>query len=185
MSAALTYRQSDYNFSDLFPLGEDDVTVSRSPSAAIRPTMVIPVFHNMAAESTLLEFLHQGRQTQRLPKPLIKIRAEKIDEKTTCKTAFENRRCIVATEVWYKWVDAGKPKKQRAFFEFPDSRVFYLAAIEVSGYQKRPKQDKWQQTQAVIIVTTGASTAVSDSGHHRQPALLDTANAKLWLDRRY
>lgn len=139
MSAALTYRQSDYNFSDLFPLGEDDVTVSRSPSAAIRPTMVIPVFHNMAAESTLLEFLHQGRQTQRLPKPLIKIRAEKIDEKTTCKTAFENRRCIVATEVWYKWVDAGKPKKQRAFFEFPDSRVFYLAAIKGNGYHKRLK----------------------------------------------
>jgi putative SOS response-associated peptidase YedK len=185
MCGALTYRQSNYNFADLLPLGEDDVTALRAPSADIRPTMVVPVVHNMDDESRLLEFLHWGRQTPRLPKPLINARAETIDEKITFKTAFEDRRCIVAADGWYEWVDVGKPKKQRVFFEFPDSRVFYLAAIKGSGYQKIPNQAKWEQTQAVIIITTGAGKAVTDSGHHRQPVLLDTANAKLWLDRHY
>ncbi|MFQ3324095.1 MAG: putative SOS response-associated peptidase YedK [Pseudomonadales bacterium] len=71
------------------------------------------------------------------------------------------------------------------FFEFPDRRIFYFAAIKGNGYHKRPKQDKWEHTQAVIIVITEASRAVYDSGHHRQPVMLDATNAKLWFNRDY
>jgi putative SOS response-associated peptidase YedK len=185
MCGALTYRQSNYNFADILPSDEDHDMVSRSANADIRPTMAVPVIHNKDDGSRLLEFLRWGRQTPRLPKPLINARAETIDEKPTFKTAFKDRRCIVAADGWYEWVDVGKPKKQRMFYEFPDRHVFYLAAIQGNGYHKRPKQDKWEHAQAVIIVTTEASKAVYDSGHHRQPVMLDATNAKLWLDRGY
>jgi putative SOS response-associated peptidase YedK len=185
MCGALTYRQSNYSFSDINPQSEGDSMLSLPPNSDIRPSMTVPVVHNKDNNYRTLEFLYWGRQTPRLPKPLINARAETIDEKPTFKNAFKDRRCIVAADGWYEWVDVGKPKKQRMFYEFPDRHVFYLAAIMGNGYHKIPKRDKWEQTTAVIIVTTGASGVVSDSGHHRQPVLLNTANANIWLDRSY
>lgn len=185
MCGALTHRQSNYSFGDINPKSQGDSMLSLPPNTDIRPSMTVPVVHNKDDDYRTLEFLYWGRQTPRLPKPLINARAETIDEKPTFKNAFKDRRCIVAADGWYEWVDVGKPKKQRMLYEFPDRHVFYLAAIMGNGYHKIPKQDKWEQTTAVIIITTEASKAIADSGHHRQPVVLDTASANLWLDKGY
>jgi putative SOS response-associated peptidase YedK len=185
MCGALTYRQSNYSFADILPLGDNSSMASLSPNTDIRPTMAVPVVHNKNDGGRVLAFLHWGRQTSRLPKPLINARAETIDKKPTFKAAFRDRRCLVAADGWYEWVDVGKSKKQRLFYEFPNSRIVYLAAIRGSGYRKIPKQDKWFHTEAVIIITTEASRTIADSGHHRQPVVLDAAGVNLWLDKGY
>jgi putative SOS response-associated peptidase YedK len=102
-------------------------------------------------------------------KPSINARAETVTAKPTFKTAFRQRRCLIAADGYYEWSGTGK-EKQPYYFQLKDGRPFVFAGLwDTCG----------DVTGCAIITTT--PNELQGKFHDRMPVILSQDASNLWL----
>lgn len=90
-------------------------------------------------------------------------RAETIREKPAFREAFRGGRCVVPSLGWWEW-DA---RKRKVFVQAEEGKPFLFAGLRSRG--------------TFTIVTRPASPGLA-ALHHREPLVVSSASARLWLD---
>lgn len=138
------------------------VTVLRTDSAATLHWGLIP---------------HWSRRDRAPSSPLINARSETVAEKPSFRTAWHKRqRCLIPTSGFYEWEKDGRARLPWIFAR-RDGEPTVFAGL----------WDRWQDPidDAVIesctVLTTTANSLLGRI-HDRMPVILDTTDAKTWLD---
>lgn len=106
---------------------------------------------------------------------MINARGETLLEKSSFRTPFRKKRCIIFSEGFYEWKSAGKAKTP-FFIRLKDRAPFALAGLW-DGW-KDPASGETVLTNTII--TTRANDLVS-SIHDRMPAILRKDDYRTWL----
>ena len=94
--------------------------------------------------------------------------------KPSFRSAFKKRRCLVAADGFYEWMQDGKRKRPH-LFRRRDGKPFAFAGL----------WERWQDAEGVpletcSLITTDANGVVAPV-HNRMPVILDGAKAERWL----
>jgi putative SOS response-associated peptidase YedK len=105
---------------------------------------------------------------------MINARAETITEKSSYKSAFRCRRCLVLSDGFYEWKREGKEKIPHRI-TLKDGSPFAMAGI----------WDKWVSPDGEIIhsfsILTTSPNELMKEIHDRMPVILPRHDEKLWL----
>lgn len=114
-------------------------------------------------------------KTAKTPYPLINARAEGIEKKTSFRSPFKHRRCIIPASGFFEWrlIDAGK---QPYFIRPINGGYFGLAGF----------WDHWQGEDGGVIESCSIITTVANGLmreiHNRMPAILKVQDVEAWLE---
>jgi len=103
--------------------------------------------------------------------PLINARSETIWQKPSFRQLIKSRRCIIPISGFFEWQRNGSTKVPHAI------RVKDEPFMLLGGIYQITKHGELQH----CIVTTESNKAMQQV-HHRQPVMLDLAQAKTWLE---
>ncbi len=113
------------------------------------------------------------RNLEKLP-TLHNARAETITEKSSFKTPYAKRRCIIPCEAFYEWREEGERKRKMPYkFSRKDGSLINLAGI----YNHTQIENEWLVSFSIV---TTESEGVVRQYHHRVPIITDYVDD--WLD---
>lgn len=178
------------DFADLAPLFADS---NLEPRDLFRPTNSAPVLRprdpaNPAAGLELAElrwwlvpFFHK-RAVKDWKAMCTNAKAETIDVTPTFREAYKRRRCIVPASHFFEWsgpLDPEKPKglKQRWRVTAHERETFYFAGLWDTAHPS----DHDGPLHSFTLATCAPGEDIQ-AYHHRQPVILDAAQAIAWLD---
>jgi len=114
-----------------------------------------------------LRSLLWGLRTEKIKRPLINVRAERISEHRLFAPLFRSHRCLVPATTFVEWLDDSEPRQP--FVAKPRRGRFALAAVELEG--------------TFGILTKQASGSLARV-HGRMPLVLGVDSFLPWLDPR-
>ena len=106
----------------------------------------------------------------------INARAESLEQKSSFREAFAQRRCLIVADGFFEWKKEGK-YKQPVLIRRPDGRALTFAGLWDRWFE-RPGEPVYTCT----IVTTAASSLLRPV-HDRMPVILEPAEREIWLSR--
>jgi putative SOS response-associated peptidase YedK len=157
-------------------------SIDVAPSYNIAPSQqVLAILYD---HSLKLEKLHWGlvpSWAKGLPAAprLINARLETVATKSTFRSAFKRRRCLILADGFYEW-RGEKGRKQPYFICLPSGQPFAFAGIWEIWKDKSAASDE-PPYKSCTIITTEASESVRDI-HPRMPVILQTEAHRSWLD---
>lgn len=102
-------------------------------------------------------------------------RSETITAKPSFRTAFSRRRCLIAANGFYEWLQAGKTK-QPYHIKLTDGDMFGFAGLWESWHAPDGKV-----IESCTIITTAANSLVKQI-HDRMPVIIPPESYDAWLD---
>lgn len=139
------------------------------------PTQMLPVITNREPKKWQLYRwgLVPGWSKEIQGIPLINARSETITQKSSFKTVFKQKRCLVPADGFYEWIHSGRKLPFR--FIMKDQSLFAFAGL----------WDSWQKPSGDIlhsfaIITTDANE-IMEPVHDRMPVILPKESYKEWL----
>jgi putative SOS response-associated peptidase YedK len=105
---------------------------------------------------------------------MINARAETVGEKPAFRSAFKQRRCLIAAGGFYEWKRAGK-HKQPYYLTTEDKAIFAFAGIWEQWHSPAG-----ELVESCAIITTEANSTVR-SIHDRMPAIITPTYYNLWI----
>jgi putative SOS response-associated peptidase YedK len=148
----------------------------------IAPTQRVPIVRRIRdREERELVILRWGlvpfwAKDAKVGYSLINARAETIDRKPSFRTAFKQRRCLVAADGFYEWMATGGGRKQPHFITLPDDQPFAFAGLWESWVGKEGKR-----IESCVIVVCEATEPLR-AIHDRMPVILPPERFDEWLD---
>lgn len=107
----------------------------------------------------------------------INARAETVVEKSSFRSAFKHRRCLVPVDGWFEWQEIeGQKTKQPWYITLSDQQPTALAGL----WERWQGQDGSEIESCTIIVTSG--NELMQPIHDRMPVILPKADWEQWLD---
>jgi len=120
-------------------------------------------------------------------------RSESVERSRAFREPFRKRRCVVPVSGFYEWAKPaanasvrsaaegeGKPGRKLPYYIRPQQNQ--LPGMLLAGIWDRWRDpDSGEVLESFAILTTDAAAGL-EFVHHRQPAMLDMAGAKRWLD---
>ncbi len=107
----------------------------------------------------------------------INARSETARTKSSFRSAFKSRHCLVPVDGFYEWEKQGKLRLPWHFVR-PDGEPFWLAGLWDSWHPK----DKPELVMETFTVLTTTPNAVAAPVHDRMPVILDQDQAAEWLN---
>lgn len=120
---------------------------------------------------------------------LINARAETLTEKTSFKTAYRQRRCLIPATGFFEWQGTDRsgsrmandihtiPSKQPYHIHQPDHSLFAFAGV----------WEHWEHDQETVyscaIITTAANPKIAPI-HNRMPVIIAPDDYNRWLDKK-
>jgi putative SOS response-associated peptidase YedK len=105
---------------------------------------------------------------------MINARAETILEKSSYKTPFKRRRCLVPSDGFYEWKINGDKVPYRIYLK--NTKLFAFA-----GLWERWHAPNGEITDSFTIITTAANHFMKPI-HERMPVILKREDEKQWLE---
>jgi putative SOS response-associated peptidase YedK len=106
---------------------------------------------------------------------MINARAETLLDKSAFKEACVSRRCLVPADGFYEWTEEGG-RKVPYWIHSPDREPMGLAGIWERWHSGGP-----EPVFSMAIITVDSNAEIQHL-HHRMPAIVPTADRKVWLD---
>lgn len=103
-------------------------------------------------------------------------RAETVATKSSFRSAYKSRRCIIPADGYHEWQATGTKQKQPYFVHRPHDEVFAFA-----GLWEHWQGDDEQPLETFCLLTTDAN-AMAAKVHDRMPVILTGKGVDLWLD---
>jgi len=116
-------------------------------------------------EGPELRDLVWGLRTERIQRPLVNVRAERISQHRLFGSLFRSHRCIVPATTFVEWLDDSEPRQP--FVARPKRGRFGLAAVELDG---------------TFGILTRQATGPLARIHGRMPVVLGVESFRPWLD---
>jgi putative SOS response-associated peptidase YedK len=107
----------------------------------------------------------------------INAKAETLEQRSTFKEAFQQRRCVVPGDGFFEWVGA-KNRRQPLWIHPRDGGLILFAGLYESWY---PAPNQPVLTFTIITCAANATVAAI---HHRMPVILDQGAAEDWMNPR-
>ena len=104
----------------------------------------------------------------------INVRSEMVNERPMFRSAFRQRRCLIAADGFYEWKAQGRAK-QPFYFQLAEGGPFGFAGI----WEAWRRDDKSLETCALF--TTSPNDIVAPV-HDRMPVILEPGDFAQWLD---
>lgn len=113
-------------------------------------------------------------------------RSESVERSRAFREPFRKRRCVVPVSGFYEWAKPvtaeGEARRGRKLPYYIRPREDQLPGMLLAGIWDRWRDpDGGDVLESFAILTTDAAAGL-EFVHHRQPAILDMAGAKRWLD---
>lgn len=148
-----------------------------SPSYNCAPSQKLAVITN--AEPEKLSYFKWGlipfwSKDPKIGNKLINARSESISEKSSFKTAFTRRRCLIPANGFYEWKKDGKEKTPYRIF-LKSENIFAMAGIWETW-----KDSEDRELNTFSIITTKPNSLMKNI-HNRMPVILDINDEKAWL----
>lgn len=165
-------------------VGEHFSLLEERPFAArynIAPSQPIAVVRSKKnAPGRQLEMMRWGliphwAKDEKLGYKMINARAETVAEKPAFRSAFRQRRCLIAAGGFYEWKREGK-SRQPFYLTMKDNIIFAFA-----GIWERWHSPAGETVDSCAIITTEANSAVRPI-HDRMPVIIGPADYNRWLD---
>lgn len=151
------------------------------PNYNITPGTLLPVIYTEDGERQVNAFhwgmIPEGAESEKEGLEQINTPVEKLEEKPALKEAFQNRRCIIPANGFYKW-KTSKKKSTPFYIRLLSNRVMGLAGI-YSIWKSASGRDVY----SFSILTTEANALVQPVDD-RMPAILRAENFDIWLDEK-
>jgi putative SOS response-associated peptidase YedK len=112
---------------------------------------------------------------ERLGYKMINARAETVAEKPAFRSAYRQRRCLIAAGGFYEWQRQGK-NKQPYFLTVKEKKIFAFA-----GIWERWQSPVGEPVESCAILTTAANSSVR-TVHDRMPVIVAPTEYNLWID---
>ena len=107
---------------------------------------------------------------------MINARAETVHEKPSFRSAFRQRRCLIAADGFYEWQKHPQGPKQPYFITVANDRAFAFAGLWESW-----KAPDGSNVETCTIITTEANDLLRTI-HGRMPVILTPEAFDPWLD---
>ncbi|MCK4841182.1 MAG: SOS response-associated peptidase [Methylococcales bacterium] len=158
----------------LYQLPHYDVSYNIPPGQKILTVVKLDDGSNKAVN------LHWGliphwSKDKKISTHLINARAETLTEKSSFKTAYQQRRCLIPATGFYEWHKTEQGKQAYSIYR-ADHQLFAFAGL----------WEYWDHGTDTIysctIITTEANQFMSPI-HQRMPVIIDKQNYNYWLDK--
>lgn len=167
--------------------GYDGPALNWPPMYNIAPTTDVPVVIKGAGKQASGQkralvkarwgLIPSWAKDMKIGAKLTNARAETVAEKPSFRSAWQQRRCLIAADGFYEWQRDGATKIPfRAAYE--DDRPFAFGGLW-EGWDG-PANDTGAPVRSCTIITTAANSALSPI-HHRMPVIIDPADFERWL----
>ena len=147
----------------------DPAVTGYNLSPGRRLSVVIPENSGLRLRS-----LSWGLCPERIPRPMINVRAEGISRHRLFGPLFAERRCLIPASFFFEWLDDSEPRQP------------YVARSAAQGTTLRPSQLRTDlagiQLDGTFAVLTTKATGRLAEIHGRMPIVLGGPAARSWLD---
>ena len=169
---------------ELYRLFGIDDKLNLQPRFNVAPTQAAPVVRKNGAEKNM-DMLRWGlippwSKDASIASKLINARGETVAEKSSFRSAYESRRCLVPVDGFYEWRTEGG-KKQPFRIGFREGKPFAFAGLWESWTVPEGLEDTGDTVETFTIVTTNANPKLVPI-HHRMPVIVDPSDYDLWLN---
>ncbi|MDD5581285.1 MAG: SOS response-associated peptidase [Methylobacter sp.] len=169
MASEPTIRQH-FNVSGLPPYqpryniapGQDILTIRQDEDGGIE------------AVNRLWGLIPSWSKDRKMARTLINARAETVADKPSFRSAYQKRRCLIASTGWYEW-QATETGKQPYHIHQPDNGLFAFAGL----------WERWHNGEDTVTSCAILTTAANDhmaSIHTRMPVIIPPNGYAAWLD---
>ncbi len=116
---------------------------------------------------------------------MINARAETVATKSSFRSAFQQRRCLVPADGFYEWTTVpGHKKRQPWYIHRPDGELYAFAGLWERWRDPARGTDEHSEAgwvRSCCIITAGANATMATL-HDRMPVVLAPAAWEQWLD---
>lgn len=151
------------------------------PNYNVAPTTDIFVIVDDPTGARRLDAYHWGLVPRWAKDPsvgnrMINARAETLAEKSTYRSAFRQRRCIVPADGFYEWKKVpGQKAKQPVYLQRKDGELLAFAGL----WEEWHRGD--ERLRSTTIITCEANDLIAKI-HDRMPVVLPPSAWDAWLD---
>lgn len=155
--------------------------VTLSPRFNIAPTQDVAVVRWAGDSERELTMMRWGLIPSWAKDPsvgnrMINARGESVAKKPSFRSAFRQRRCLVAADGFYEWQKKGR-SKQPYHIALRDGGPLALAGL----WEAWQPDESGPPLKSCTIITTEANRLLRPI-HDRMPVILDPADYRQWLD---
>ncbi|MCF6277524.1 MAG: SOS response-associated peptidase [Anaerolineales bacterium] len=150
--------------------------VPRFNIAPTQPILAIPSDGRNTADFFLWGLIPFWAKDPALGSRLINARAETVAKKTSFRTAYKYRRCLIPADGFYEWQALAGTTKIPHYFFLKSRQPFAFAGL----------WEDWQgpggsQLRSCTIITVPANALIAPL-HKRMPVILPSETYAQWLD---
>ena len=160
---------------------EGDAAVSYRPRFNIAPTdqhfIITSEFERRKAQRARWGMVNRWARDNSRASQCINARAETLEQRSTFREAFQQRRCVVPADGFYEW-SGPKGKRQPLWIHSRAGGLLLFAGLYESWY---PEKDRPELT---FTIVTCAANALIAPIHDRMPVVLDERAAEDWMNPR-
>ena len=161
-----------------FSLSEE---IPFAPRYNIAPSQQIAVIRSMKGlPGRQLAMMRWGliphwAKDEKIGYKMINARSETVAEKPAFRSAYRQRRCLIAAGGFYEWKREGK-RRQPFFVTMKDKNI-----VAFAGIWERWQSPAGEAVESCAILTTEANSLVRTI-HDRMPVIIAPAYYNLWID---
>jgi putative SOS response-associated peptidase YedK len=154
-----------------------------TPRYNIAPTQSVVAVHASEGAGRHGEMMHWGLIPSWADDPaigarMINARAETVATKPSFRSAFRQRRCLVAADGFYEWQKLER-RKQPHYIRLRDGRPFAFAGLW-ENWESRDSASTPASVRSCTIITTEPNELVAPL-HNRMPVILHARDYDAWL----
>jgi putative SOS response-associated peptidase YedK len=158
---------------------ESDAAASYRPRFNIAPTdqhfIITAEFERRKAHRARWGLVNRWARDNSRASQCINARAETLEQRPTCREAFQQRRCVVPADGFFEWAGP-KGKRQPLWIHRRAGGLLLFAGLYESWY---PERDRPELT---FTIVTCAANALIAAIHDRMPVVLDERDAEDWMN---
>ncbi|HKL75419.1 MAG TPA: SOS response-associated peptidase [Halanaerobiales bacterium] len=149
--------------------------INFSPKKEIYPGQNAPVITiDTKSNNKQLKLFNWGFSPSYTKQKIINARSETIDQKTTFKKSFKDKRCLIPATSFFEWKKIAKNNIKHEIY-LKNQKIFSFAGIYD---QFRDKDDNL--ITCYTIITTNANEKINNI-HNRMPVILSKNQEDNWL----
>ena len=160
---------------------EGDAAANYRPRFNIAPTdqhfTITSEFERRKAQRARWGMVNRWARDNSRASQCINARAETLEQRSTFREAFQQRRCVVPADGFYEW-SGPKGKRQPLWIHPRAGGLLLFAGLYESWY---PEKDRPELT---FTIVTCAANALIAPIHDRMPVVLDERAAEDWMNPR-
>src|SRR6266478_6135590 len=160
---------------------EVDAFADYRPRFNIAPTdqhfIITSEFERRKAQRANWGLVNRWARDNRRASQCINAKAETLEQRSTFREAFQQRRCVVPADGYYEWTGP-KNKRQPLWIHPRSGGLMLFAGLYETWF---PKRDQPEVT--FTIVTCEANELIGEV-HNRMPVILDERAAEDWMNPR-